>query len=277
MMAAMTAPRMRRSSLAFLLALSFAGDSALAQSRPEEVVFQSGGLQLHGFLWKPAGNGPFSAIVWNHGSEKSPGSQPALAKYYTAHSYVFFAPHRRGQGRSPGPYIQDLVAEAPPMARAQRMIELQEEEVDDVVAALTFLKSQPFVDAGRIAISGCSFGGIQTLLAGERDLGVKALLPFAPGAMSWDRSPLVGSRLSRAVDRAQAPIFLLQAENDFSLLPSRTLSKEASKKHKDFQSKIYPAFGTTNHDGHWGFCSTATDVWGNDVLEFLDRQMANAK
>jgi hypothetical protein len=51
------------------------------------------------------------------------------------------------------------------------------------------------------------------------------------------------------------------------------LSKEASKKHKNFQSKIYPAFGRTHQDGHWGFCSSATDEWGNDVLAFLEAQM----
>jgi carboxymethylenebutenolidase len=73
---------------------------ALAQSKPDEVVFPSDGRQLHGFLWKPEGTGPFRAIVWNHGSEKLPGSQPTLANFYTAHSYVFFVPHRRGQGRS---------------------------------------------------------------------------------------------------------------------------------------------------------------------------------
>jgi dipeptidyl aminopeptidase/acylaminoacyl peptidase len=55
------------------------------------------------------------------------------------------------------------------------MMELQDEEVAEVVAALDFLKSQPFVDAGRIAISGCSFGGIQTLLAGESEEEVTML------------------------------------------------------------------------------------------------------
>jgi dienelactone hydrolase len=157
------------------------------------------------------------------------------------------------------------------------MIELQDEEVNDVVASLTFLKSQPFVDASRIAISGCSYGGIQTLLVGERDLGVKALLPFAPGAMAWERNPFLSNRLSRAVDHATAPIFLLQAKNAYSLGPSHALTKEANRKNKDFQSKIYPPFGRTNHDGHWGFCSTATDVWGSDVLEFLNRQMERRK
>ena len=60
------------------------------------------------------------------------------------------------------------------------MVELQQVEVDDVIAGLNYLKSQPFVDSARIAVSGCSYGGIQTLLIGERDLGVKALVPFAP-------------------------------------------------------------------------------------------------
>lgn len=256
-----------------LLLFTLAQGISVAQTKPEEVVFPSGGQELHGFLWKPEGSGPFPAIVWNHGSEKLPGSQPALAKFYTAHSYVFFVPHRRGQGRSPGNYIQDLVAQAPPGERARRMVELQEIEVEDVIAGLNYLKSQPFVDPARIAISGCSYGGIQTLLTGERDLGIKALVPFAPGAMSWEQNGPLQDRLRRAVDLAKAPVLLIQAENDYSVAPSKALSKEANKKRKDFQFKIYPAFGNSHQDGHWGFCSTATDVWGNDVLAFLETQM----
>lgn len=262
----------------FLVALlRFCVGQGSGQSAPQEVVFDSGGLQLHGFLWRPPGEGPFPAILWNHGSEKMPGSHPKLANFYTQHSYVFFVPHRRGQGRSPGTYIQSLVAEAPPSQRAARMIELQDEEVSDVIAAFRYLKSQPFVDANRIAISGCSYGGIQTLLAGEHDLGVLALIPFAPGAMSWDRNPEVSIRLRRAVDHAQSPIFLLQAENDYSVEPSRVLAKEARKKGKDFRSRVYPAFGSTHQEGHWAFCSTATEVWGNDVLAFLQRESRGTK
>src|SRR6516162_1841141 len=180
--------------------------TATAQLKAEEVVFESAGRELHGFLWKPDGNGPFPAMVWNHGSERFPGSQPALARFYTAHSYVFFVPHRRGQGRSPGDYIQDLVEQAPPGERGRRMVELQQAEVDDVIAGLNYVKSQPFVDSARIAVSGCSYGGIQTLLIGERDLGVKALVPFAPGAMSWEQNLPLRDLLIHAVDRAKAPI-----------------------------------------------------------------------
>jgi len=152
------------------------------------------------------------------------------------------------------------------------MVELQQAEVDDVIAALNYLKSQSFVDSARIALSGCSYGGIQTLLAGERNLGVKALVPFAPGAMSSEQNVPLRDLLVAAVDHAKAPVFLLQAENDYSLAPSQVLSNEASKNHKAFQSKIYPAFGKSHQDGHWGFCSSATGVWGNDVLAFWMRR-----
>ena len=56
----------------FLVLLITASAAAQAPPSPQEVVFPSGSLQLHGFLWRPAGQGPFAAILWNHGSEKRP-------------------------------------------------------------------------------------------------------------------------------------------------------------------------------------------------------------
>ena len=249
--------------------VGYAREPATAQ----EVTFASGKYQLHGFLWKPQGTGPFAAVIWNHGSEKEPDSAPSLAAFYTSHGYLFFAPHRRGQGHSPGPYIQDLVRDTPSFARDKRMVSLQEEDNADVVSAVDYLKSQPFVDAARIAISGCSYGGIQTLLAGEKPLGVVALIPFAPGAMSWDRSDALQFRLKRAVARATAPIFLIQAANDFNLGPSHALTREAEFRHTDFRSKIYSSYGSTPEEGHGKFCRFAMGVWGNDVLAFLEAHM----
>jgi dienelactone hydrolase len=262
--------------LAILCAAALAQAPAPSTPQPHEVTFSSGGLTLHGFLWKPEGQGPFPAVLWNHGSEKLPGWRPALGQFYVQQGYVLFIPHRRGQGRSPGDYIEDLVAQAPHSRRAERMVELQESAVEDVVAALAWLKSQPFVDSSRLAMSGCSYGGIQTLLAGERPLGLRALVPFAPGAISWERNAPLQERLKLAVARAKAPVLLIQAENDFSLAPSRELAKEAQKNHTGFQSKVYPKFGKSHEEGHGGFCSTATDVWGKDVLEFLKTTMKAA-
>src|SRR5262245_25102518 len=35
----------------------------------EEVIFRADGRDLHGFLAKPAGPGPFPVFIFNHGSE----------------------------------------------------------------------------------------------------------------------------------------------------------------------------------------------------------------
>src|SRR5882672_10503075 len=105
---------------------------AVAQAKPEEVVFHSGKLELHGFLWKPPGPGPFPAILWNHGSEKLPGALDSVAPFFVARGYVFFVPHRRGQGRSPGPYIMDQLKSAgSPAERSARLVALHQLQLGD--------------------------------------------------------------------------------------------------------------------------------------------------
>src|SRR6266481_10194507 len=73
--------------------------------RPEEVKLPSGNLVLHGFLYRPQGNGSFPAILCIHGSEEKRGAKPALAEFFLSLGYVFFVPHRRGQGLSPSDSI----------------------------------------------------------------------------------------------------------------------------------------------------------------------------
>src|SRR4051812_27195364 len=79
---------------------------------PEEVTFQSGDLALRGVVYKPAGPGPFPAVLYNHGS--APGmlssqSFEAIGPLFAARGWVFFGPYRRGQGlsASAGPFIRD--------------------------------------------------------------------------------------------------------------------------------------------------------------------------
>jgi predicted acyl esterase len=69
-----------------------------------EVTFSSGDLLLHGYLYKPAGAGPFPAMLWNHGSDRNAEIPffPLLAPLYVDAGYVLFIPMRRGQGHSPG-------------------------------------------------------------------------------------------------------------------------------------------------------------------------------
>src|ERR1035438_6701090 len=78
------------------------------------VTFPSGEITLHGELYKPAGGGPFPAVVYNHGSAGgmiSKSAFDALGPVFASHGWVFFGPYRRGQGlsASAGPYIGDQI------------------------------------------------------------------------------------------------------------------------------------------------------------------------
>jgi len=70
---------------------------------PDTVSFASGDLTLKGLLWKPAGKGPFPAVLYNHGSEPRPQRfAPKATEGFLKQGYAVFAPCRRGQGLSKG-------------------------------------------------------------------------------------------------------------------------------------------------------------------------------
>lgn|SRR5262245_8047880 len=254
-----------------------------ARAVPELVSFPSGNSTLRGFLHRPAGAGPFPALSWSHGSERDPDPGTALPGFYTSGGYVFFEPHRRGHGKSPGEYFaeglqrkaQTESSDEPAYRRrvAELVIDLHERQLSDTIAALDWLSRQPFVDAERVAMSGVSYGGIQTLLAAEADAGARAYVPFAPAAMAWDTNPELRERLLAAVRRASEPVFMLQAENDYSLGPTEVLGDELRSKGKPNDARVYPPFGRTPEDGH-GFALGGIDVWGGDVRAFLDEAIS---
>jgi carboxymethylenebutenolidase len=242
---------------------------------PQLVSFPSGDLTLRGFLYKPEGEGPFPAIIWNHGSEKLPGQQSDLARFYTKQGFVFFLPHRHGHGRSPGAYIQDLIEKYEAIEKNRNLfgkyvVKLHEEYNQDVVAAVEWLKGQSFVDQQRLVMSGCSFGGIQTLLAAEKGLGLRAFVSFAPAAKSWANTEL-RKRLLEAVQGVKAPLFLIQAQNDFGLGPSEVLGPVIKRKGAPNQAKIYAPYGATPQEGHYDFATKegGIAIWGSDVLDFF--------
>jgi hypothetical protein len=62
-----------------LCCLLFAQPSSASPIDASVVSFPSGKVQLHGSLYKPAGSGPFPAIVHNHGSAPGMLSKEAMA------------------------------------------------------------------------------------------------------------------------------------------------------------------------------------------------------
>jgi dienelactone hydrolase len=147
-------------------------------------------------------------------------------------------------------------------------------ENDDVVAALTWVAKQPFADAKRIAVAGCSFGGIHTLIAAARKTPARAAVDFAGGSMTWATWEPIRDRMKLAAREAKVPVFFLQAENDFDTTPSKALAEEMKNAGKVHEMRIYRPFGKTQMAGHGGFCLRGMPKWGDDVLLFLDRSFA---
>lgn len=264
--------------ISFLFALQAVSQSPAAKA--EVVSFPSGKLRLYGTLYKPAGRGPFPAVVYNHGS--APGMLPkeafdALGPMFVKRGWVLFGPYRRGQGLSAaaGPYIEDQIHAAYKKggfsaadATAARLLET--DHLNDQLAALAWLRKQSFVEPQRIAVAGTSFGGIETVLGAEKG-PYCAAVDFAGAAMSWRRAPRIRSLMIHAVENSRVPIFFIQAENDFDLSPTRVLSEAMKNAGKKFEVKIYPPFGTAKMDGHT-FGYFGGSVWANDVFGFLNQQ-----
>ena len=249
---------------------------------PETVVVPSGKLDLKAFLWKPAGRGPFPAVLFCHGSGGAGANHTAglpiseaaerLAPLFLKHGYAFFYLFRRGQGLSAdqGPFMQDMLQreEATKGEEARQHLQfvlVTTDHLDDVMAGLKFLKTAPGIDPKRLATVGHSFRGQLTLLAAERDNNIRAAVTVSAAAGSWER-------LLTAVDRSTAPIMLIQAANDYSTAPSYALADEMKRLHKPHLLKIYPPVGKTSEDGH-DFLYLAIPKWEDDVFRFLDEHV----
>jgi len=248
-----------------------------AASARERVTFKSDNLTLVGFLFKPDGTGPFPGLIWNHGSEKNPGAQrqfDAVAGIFVPAGYVVFAPMRRGHGDSEGPYIMDQLrrAQGSRAAAGQLLVRLMEgEHLDDQLAGQAYLRSLPYVDQNRLVVAGCSFGGIQTLLAAERGAGYKAAVPISPAALSWSGNTPLQERLVSAVRKIEIPVFLIQPPKDASLEPSYVLGREFQRLGKTYSGKIYPPEMPEDQQGHCFGGAKGMHVWAQDVLAFLAR------
>ena len=136
------------------------------------------------------------------------------------------------------------------------------------LAALAWLQQQNFVQKGRIAVAGTSFGGIEAVLGAERG-SYCAAIDSAGAAQSWAQSLLLQSVMIRAVRNSKIPIFFFQAANDYDLQPSKALAAAMKDADKPYQLKIYPAFGESSGDGH-SFGYFGASIWADDVFRFLE-------
>src|SRR5581483_9410118 len=272
--------------LVFVLLLA---DLLLGENAPPITVsIPSGKLQIKAFFWKPSGPGPFPAVLFNHGSGEDPSHTASLpiteaaeklAPIFLKHGYAFLYPFRRGQGLSANqaPFMQDVLKREEETRGKEARQHLQfvlltTEQLDDALAALAFLKSAPGIDSYRLAVIGHSFGGQLSLLVAEHDASLRAVVSFAGAARSWKTSAEVRQRLLAAVRKAEAPIMLVEAENDYSTEGAAALAKEMDRLHKPHVLKIYPPVGDSPNEGNNQLYG-AMSQWEGDVFKFLDQNV----
>jgi pimeloyl-ACP methyl ester carboxylesterase len=227
--------------------------------------------------------------LFNHGSGRTRAQLEQLGPYeqnahvlgpvFARHGYIFLYLFRRGVGPSAdqGTNSEELMnrelAAHGLEARNELQLDLLENrDMTDALAGLGFLRALPEVNTRTIAVIGHSFGGSLTLLMAARDAALRAVIVFSVAGYSWDRSPQLRQQLLAAVDGMTAPVFLIQAENDYSLAPGKALDAELVRLGKPHRLKIYPPLGRTPEEGH-DFLYRGVRTWEPDGFAFLDEHL----
>ena len=237
-------------------------------------------ITLEVVIYKPAGNGPFPALMFNHGSTgngdnpalfTSTWSSAALAKFFTDKGWLVAFPQRRGRGKSDGLYDEgfekdrsrysgDPAFSLPGLERA----------LGDMDAAADYLAARPDVDSKRMLIGGQSRGGIAaSVYIGTRPAQFLGVINFVGGWVS-DRGSNAEAINTASFRRAAAftqPMLWLYGESD----PFYSISHS----QKNFDAfinaggkgvfKIYtPPAGQSGHG-----IIAMPDLWRDAVNDYL--------
>ena len=142
----------------------------------EPILIDNNGVRLSAALYLPEGSGgrlPYPAVIICHGLASSKESHAPFAAFLAGQGFVALAFDWRGHGASEGSLDGDIL--------------------DDVGAALSYLRARREVDASRIAIRGSSLGGYLALLAAARYTALCAVVAICP-ASSEVLAQVIGNR-----------------------------------------------------------------------------------
>ncbi len=259
--------RLLKILMAGLLCIAWArGQTGGELRRYETVFYPSGKLRIEAYVYKPEGPGPFPVVIYNHGSRVEHDREEVpfiyVGSMLTASGYVVVVPERRGYGKSDGQTFGQAVGED----RGPRFVRRVQEETDDVLAAVEYVKTLPYVDSARMGVMGWSFGGITSVFAASRSEVFRVVIDQAGAALTWDRSP----EMQKA----------LKEENDRTTESVKAAVREAEAYGTTAKLIVYPAF-TPRRDaggtaaGHMIFGVEGWRIWEADVKEFLGKYLSN--
>ena len=177
---------------------------------------------LTGDIHKPAGDGPFPALVLLHGCSGIQPNTLAWAQWLVSQGYVALVLDSfSGRG------MKRLCADSSPLTGGARSW--------DVYAAAEYLAKQPFVDANRLGAVGWSHGGWTVLRAAgleqvRSEVKLRALIAFYPYCGD---TPLYRSSIPM--------LMLLGAEDNWTpAAPCKLLAEEAQRNGLHVTAVVYP-------------------------------------
>lgn len=213
-------------------------------------------------LFRPAGQGPFRLAIIAHASTQNrlqraqmpQPEYPGLTAALVARGFAVLVPQRPGHGKTGGPYLEDQNG----CDNAQYTLSGQTTG-DSILAALRYMREQPFVRKDAAIVVGHSAGGWGALFLAERDpKSISAIILFAPGrgGRANDRAGTIcaSDRLLEAAaglgKGARIPVTWLVTENDSYFPPA--FSQRMADAFRDAGGKVdfrvLPPFGS---EGHW--------------------------
>ena len=210
------------------------------------------------------------------GQQVTRGWGGALPQYLVSQGWIFFQIDNRGSYNR-GTAFENQIYHA-----------MGTVEVEDQLAGANYLKSLPFVDGGRIATYGWSYGGYMSLKMLEKTPGVYAAAVSGAPVTDWqlydthyterylgdpakDPKSYDVSQAYKDANTIRDPLLLIHGMSDDNVFLDNSLKAVARMQATDtpFEMMFYP--GYTHRVGGPGI---SEHVWGT-ILEFLDRNVKN--
>ncbi|MEN3113225.1 alpha/beta hydrolase family protein [Uliginosibacterium paludis] len=276
-------------SIWILAALPAGAQEKLNEALHEEIVqitvpaasLLESDRQIVATVFRPDGAGPFPLLVLSHGSPPVAADRQTMGRAlqmtatreFVRRGYVVIAPVRRGYGATGGDY-----AEGYARCSASEFYKAGMQAARDVLAALAFGRSLPYVKQDASVLAGQSAGGFASLAAASlKPEGVDFVLNFSGGRggdpVKHPSVPCGEGALAETFGRfgasIQVPVLFHYVENDLFFGPGYTRSWFEAFERAGGKGRyvLQAPFGNNGH-GLIG-AKAALPIWSQAVDEFI--------